>query len=522
MARIDNLNNFLTDVATSIKNKAGLTSITPADFDTTIDNLSIGLTPNGNIEEYYVYQGQTVNEGDFVYGTTGIGSVSTGESVWSKTGNFGSEREGVKGLFLTEDLLVYAWCDVDDNLCVGMAKVLQDNFVSFYKQIIMTNVPRRSSNGFAKLSNTEFILCWDGYGVYGRVEGEGIFFGKMTHIETNITSSAQTAMHSSADNSYRAWLGHVKSTSATKLYHNDNINADSTNNYTITHGTSAVIADNASSGTAISASGNFLRNLQGYVMTDKTLCCAYISGSAVVDKDTSATMGTTAIYGIIMDKNGSKYFGSLTPLVSTDYSTFKLLYPLSDNDWCYAVTAASDESITLHKIVTSGEIISTTSTSNFIAIQPNEVSCFVTAPMDSSTAILAWPLYRYYYNNSAYHTPIAFTVVTMSSSSASAGTVYILPSIPERLCRYPNDMTIVKRNNTSFALLTRGYSSDEIYIKMMSRSGSVITSNMTIGSLETQVAKAAANGTCKGIAKTSGTGGTATAHKDKVQIYVPN
>ena len=110
----------------------------------------------------------------------------------------------------------------------------------------------------------------------------------------------------------------------------------------------------------------------------------------------------------------------------------------------------------------------------------------------------------------------------MSSSSASAGTVYILPSIPERLCRYPNDMTIVKRNDTSFALLTRGYSSDEIYIKMMSRSGSVITSNMSIGSLETQVVKAAASGTCKGIAKTSGTGGTATAHKDKVQIYVPN
>lgn len=522
MARIDNLNHFLTDVATSIKNKAGLTEITPANFDTAINNISTGLTPNGNIEEYYVYQGQTINKGDFVYSTTGIGSLSTGESAWSKTGGLGAQEEGIKGLFLTEDLLVYAWCDSDANLYVGMAKVMQDNFITFYKQLIMTNTPSESCNGFAKLSDTEFILCWDGYGVYGRVEGEGIFFGEMTLIEANITSAAQTAIYSSADNSYRAWLGHHKTTSNTKIYHDDAINVDPASNYEITMGISAVIADNASPGTAISASGSYLRNLQGYVMTDKCLCCMYIKSSAVIDKDTSATMGTTAMYGVIMDRNESEYFGNLTQMVATDYSTFKLLYPLADNDWCYAVTAASDESITLHKIVTSGETITTTSTSNFIAIQPDEVSCFITAPMDSSSAILAWPLYGYYYNASTYHTPLAFTVVTMTSSGASAGTVYILPSIPERLCRYPNDATIIKRNDTSFALLTRGYTSDEIYIKMLSRSGKVITSNMSIGSLETQVAKVAAGGTCKGIAKTSGTGGTATAHKDKVQIYVPN
>ena len=39
MARIDNLSNFLTDVANAIKNKRGLTSITPANFDTEINNI---------------------------------------------------------------------------------------------------------------------------------------------------------------------------------------------------------------------------------------------------------------------------------------------------------------------------------------------------------------------------------------------------------------------------------------------------------------------------------------------------
>lgn len=37
MARIDNLTNFLTDVAAAIKGKFNLATISPADFDTKIN-----------------------------------------------------------------------------------------------------------------------------------------------------------------------------------------------------------------------------------------------------------------------------------------------------------------------------------------------------------------------------------------------------------------------------------------------------------------------------------------------------
>lgn len=52
MARIDNLTNFLTDIATAIKSKTGKTeAITPSNFDTEINSIEAG---GGDIEEYFV------------------------------------------------------------------------------------------------------------------------------------------------------------------------------------------------------------------------------------------------------------------------------------------------------------------------------------------------------------------------------------------------------------------------------------------------------------------------------------
>lgn len=51
MARIDNLNNFLTDVADSIRTKKGTTDlISPSNFDTEIESIETG---GGDISEYF-------------------------------------------------------------------------------------------------------------------------------------------------------------------------------------------------------------------------------------------------------------------------------------------------------------------------------------------------------------------------------------------------------------------------------------------------------------------------------------
>lgn len=67
MARIDNLPNFLTDVADAIREKTGITeSIPVCEFDAKINEISTGIDIDGIIKEYTVAAGATVNAGDFV------------------------------------------------------------------------------------------------------------------------------------------------------------------------------------------------------------------------------------------------------------------------------------------------------------------------------------------------------------------------------------------------------------------------------------------------------------------------
>ena len=65
MARTDNLNNFLTDVADAIKEKANIIEpINATEFDNKINEISTGI--DGIIKEYKVASGENINAGDFV------------------------------------------------------------------------------------------------------------------------------------------------------------------------------------------------------------------------------------------------------------------------------------------------------------------------------------------------------------------------------------------------------------------------------------------------------------------------
>lgn len=86
MARIDNLTNFLTDVAVAIKDKKGITeTITPANFDTEIASIETG----GNsykIEDgrYFFYQGARLSELDNIAAVSAFKDCS---SMFSQTRN---------------------------------------------------------------------------------------------------------------------------------------------------------------------------------------------------------------------------------------------------------------------------------------------------------------------------------------------------------------------------------------------------------------------------------------------------
>ena len=83
MARTDSLNNFLTDVADAIRIKTGSTEqIQASQFDTEIESINTGITPNGIIESYYAYAGENISAGDFVQFINGAGeTIDYGTSV---------------------------------------------------------------------------------------------------------------------------------------------------------------------------------------------------------------------------------------------------------------------------------------------------------------------------------------------------------------------------------------------------------------------------------------------------------
>ena len=77
MARTDNLNNFLTDVADAIRTKTGSTEqIQASQFDTEIESINTGITPNGIVESYYAYAGENISAGDLVQFINGAGETA--------------------------------------------------------------------------------------------------------------------------------------------------------------------------------------------------------------------------------------------------------------------------------------------------------------------------------------------------------------------------------------------------------------------------------------------------------------
>ena len=80
MARIDNLTNFLTDVATAIKGKFNLATISPADFDTKINQLT--NTNDATATSLDLVSGKTAfSKGEKIIGSLVVQHYYTGSSA---------------------------------------------------------------------------------------------------------------------------------------------------------------------------------------------------------------------------------------------------------------------------------------------------------------------------------------------------------------------------------------------------------------------------------------------------------
>ena len=80
MARIDNLTNFLTDVAAAVKGKFNLATISPADFDTKINQLT--NTNDATATSLDLVSGKTAfSKGEKITGSLVVKHYYTGSSA---------------------------------------------------------------------------------------------------------------------------------------------------------------------------------------------------------------------------------------------------------------------------------------------------------------------------------------------------------------------------------------------------------------------------------------------------------
>ena len=521
MARVDNLENFLTDVASAIKQKTGVTSITPSNFDTAINNISTGSKVNGAEQQCYVGAGETIKEGDFITLRTGIASTENKATYFDQISTRLSNTE-IRSLYLTDTTFVVIYT-ADDDLFLVIVDKMQDRSIERFTQLAATSVSH--AGDMIRLSDTEFLIGWDTSARYCKLEGDSVFLGDVNELGAPFSGSGNgnmsSTMFASADNPAKNMIVVMDQETSDRqmIGMTDVYVADTAYSLKSPYVNTELACSNSATKTPLASYQNNTRTLQGLTLAGtSSVVLAYFSSTTVIDFD-GTTAGTAGIYGKVIDRvNG--FLSEWTLLISQNQSTARILKPLSDNNFFYIMVVNSDDSVGCYKVSVSGEAISIGSQTTLISIQPDSVSNVQCCPINSTQTIVYFPLNGYYYNNDPYSTPFGCSVVTINSSSIGAGAVIYTSNLPEKIGSRHSSMA--KNQNGQVTLQCTNSNNHNIYCKTLAYTGNVITDIITTSELEEQAFKTEQNGICHGIAKTSGIGGSHLSHNDVITIYRPN
>ena len=423
MARINNLNSFLNDVAAAIKEKAGLTEITPADFDTAINGISTGIEPNGTIKSYYVGANQTINKGDFVELKEGIANLSTTITPWSCASDEATDAVVMQWMNERQFIVGYIGSDTH-NLILG---VIEDSVVKLYTTYTLLRMDTYGTYGgdIWKINDTDFVITYDMYAVFGRIINDTtIQFGMVDDLDGDYYRSTRF-VHSS--NGYTGVAYYAGKTGQYDIMFRSCLTVDTeANDFEIGY-------ENGSNRVAISSTANFLSSNETSLRVKNAaydraiLLFKTLSGKSLNDGEVTTVSG---VYGANMPfttaSDNSYGYGNITLLQSG--ATFKdYIFPKTDSTVGWGIKQqnnASNSSLTdliAYKITTGTKTVSMASSyTTLISGYADDFTGLQVCPLDATRTLITW-VSNYLPSGDTYRCPMYAAVVTHSGSTISCG-----------------------------------------------------------------------------------------------------
>lgn len=448
-----------------------------------------GLDINGLIENYYVYAGENVSAGGFVEFVNGIASKKTETSVDTPISTNSYNGKTISAVVL------------DDNRVF----IAHSHSTNYYLLGIVCTI-----NGATIIPGVDTMLSQSNY------RGVTISAVKLEDNKVFVAHSAGTAIH----------LYGVICT---------------IDNITITAGTDTTIVGNDNAGHAIST----------IPLTNDRVFISHCNGTAFHLYGIVCTItGTTITIGTDVSLDGVEYSGlcvSVTELENNKafvahndggaYYLSAMICTISGTtiskgtdtalvsgyehcgDYISAVTLKNTKVFIAHSRGSSYYLNALVCTINNTTITPGTDYALDSTNFESegiSTVVLpSGQVFISHRDNSQY---LGGIVCTINNTTITNGGDKTLSS--NKFQGTTTSSVLINDN----IFIAHNYDKDERYLYAqifgIDETNNVPTNNVTTIKYETQV-RPATSLPCNGVAKTSGTGGDSTGHKDIVSVYIP-
>lgn len=451
-------------------------------------NPKSGMTIDGIIEDYYVYAGKNISAGDFVEFVNGVaGSVDYGTSLDTKISTL-VDDDGVSAVELSNGNVFVVYPNSDGYLC-GIVLTINGATINVG---VETQLSTDTKSGYGAspllLENGEVFVAHS--------------YGSNYYLYGMIVSIQGTAIAVKVDSEIHVSTYGGRSTSPILLENGNifiaysyltsyNLRACivSINGTTITRGHTLILDDNDQAGEDISTI--VLENNKIFIVNSRSnrlygMIC-------VVDGITINNETNTSI-------SSSVYSGTHLSAVKLSNNNIFIAHSKSDSYHLYGIACSITDTT-----ITTG--IDT-------ALSLDRAGARISAVLLKNGKVFVAHSLMF---GSAAGGDLYGLIVSVNNTTVTAGTDTGLCTTEEL------DATAIKALTLSNegVFLAHTYTSDSyVYGQIwgVDETNNIPTNKVILTTYETQVQKTTTS-KFDGVAKTAGTGGTSTAHRDKISIY---